>query len=113
MYDYIIDISIPMLEKLRDNSHGHPMGLCSSEEWSDILGKIIEGFEAGKKIANIDNWIMNEGSEMYVNKDGYVQFTNNWTDEQIKEFKELDKKDDKTFKEGMKLFSKWFLNLWD
>ena len=71
------------------------------------------GFEAGRRASNLDNWVMNDGNDMFTDEKGRAQFTNLWTPEQIKGFLELDKKDEKTYQDGMKLFSKWFWNLWD
>ena len=110
---YLTSIIVPMLKELKKHTHGHPGGISSLEEWKEILNKMTLGFEASKRIADCKNWVMNEGNEMFTDEKGYIQFKNPWTPEQIKNFKLLDKKDDKTYQDGMKLFSKWFLNLWD
>ena len=44
-------IVIPNVKKLRDGSHGYPSEL-TPEKWEEILGKIVDGFEAQEKI----NW---------------------------------------------------------
>jgi hypothetical protein len=105
------DIIPPMIEKLKEHHMGYPSSL-TSEIWEEILGTMLKGFEAGKRLFDMENWVMNPGCEMtVVGKE--VKFTGNWTKKQIAEFKRLDMKDKRTFGKGMKLFSKYLLSLWD
>jgi hypothetical protein len=123
---YLTEIIPPMIKQLKKDTHGYPASLENSEDsdknfekWKEILDKIILGFEAAKRLNNQDNWIMNEGNEMVtapVEGKPYlreINFTNPWTEEQIKHFRELDIKDKAIFNEGMKLFHEYFFSLWD
>ena len=84
---YLTDIIIGGLKHLRKYAHGYPVmkNINSNRQWKGILQKIINGFEAYKKISN---W------SIYYKKSTY---------------KKLNKK----FKEGMKLFVKYYGALWD
>lgn len=116
--DYYLNSFMPkMIRQLKETTHGYPGGL-SPKKWDNILEKIALGFEAADRITDTKNWVMNEGSEMYtVPTDNphltEIKFTNDWTPEQVKHFKELDRKDMRTFKAGMDLFVKHYFSLWD
>ncbi len=106
------------LRHLKETSHGHPGNVQGFKTWQNILERIALGFEASSRIANTENWVLNEGQEMYSVPTNdpclsEIKFKNNWTPEQIKYFRELDKKDYRIFKQGMTLFSKYYMNLWD
>lgn len=115
---YLCEIIPNMLRQLKRNTHGYPANL-TEEKWNEILDKIIAGFEAGKRLQNMDNWEMNEGNELVTTPHeenphlARISWTNPWSEEQIKHFRELDEKDEKAFDEGMGLFVKFFFSLWD
>ena len=109
---YLMEILPPMLEKLKKDTHGFPADL-TEVEWNETLDNMILGFAAGKRLVDSENWVMNKDTEMKVDSSGKVNFTNPWTEDQVKSFKEKDAKDKKTFDEGMKLFHKFFFALWD
>jgi hypothetical protein len=88
MDQYLISIILPMLRKLRDDGHSHP-GNMTEKQWTEILNKIIKGFEAAEEI--LDDVLVTD-------VDKYR--------------KEIDK-NEKIFQEGMKLFSQHFFVLWD
>ena len=115
---YLVEIIPPMIKRLKETTYGFPADL-TEEKWIEILDKIILGFEAGKKIVDDANWVMNEGSDMiFVASEEHpnlksIEFTNPWTEDQIKHFRELDAQDRKNFDEGIELFHKYFFSLWD
>lgn len=118
--DYYLNSFLPrMLRQLKDETHGHPSSVKGFKTWQGILEKIALGFEASQRLANSDNWVLNEGSEMIFmppkegENTGEIKFTNEWTPEQIKHFRELDRKDHQIFKHGMELFVKYYMGLWD
>jgi hypothetical protein len=112
---YLMEIIPPMIKELKRTTHGVPVGL-TGEEWGCMLDKIVLGFEAGKRLADSENWVMNEGMSIDIDEHGAcneLKIRKPWSTEQIKTFKELDEKDNKAFDEGMELFHKYFFNLWD
>ena len=114
MNSYLVSILIPMLKQLRDDTYGYPaaQGIDLPEDWDKVLGKMILGFGAVRRLIERSNWEMNEGSKMIM-KDSKIEFTHPWTQKQVSHFKGLDRKDYATFNEGMRLFHKFFMNLWD
>lgn len=123
---YLCEIIPEMMRHLKKNVHGYPASLsCSKdsnenfERWKEILEKIAIGFEAAKRINDLENWTPNEGNEMITTPDEEnsclrkVNFTKPWTKEQIEHFKNLDRIDSENFDEGMKLFAEHFFSLWD
>ena len=80
---YLNDWVPKAVKHLKSISHSHPVNL-TPEEWDKILMKIAEGFEANQKWKELD-------------------FKN------ITEAKKLEA----TFKRGMKLFTKYYNDLWD
>ena len=92
---YLCIIMPDMLRNL--DRCGHPLG-STSKEWSAALEKMAKGFEAVDKLHNLENW---ENSE------------HPWTAKQKQESHKRDLADQKTFKAGMKLFTRWYRNLWD
>jgi hypothetical protein len=109
---YLMEIIPPMIKQLKKTTHGFPAD-STEEKWNEILDNIILGFEAGKRLADGENWAMNKDTKMKVDSSGKIEFTNPWSEEQIKHFRELDEKDKKIFDEGMELFVKFFFSLWD
>jgi len=107
------------LRQLKRDAIGHPATVQGLKTWLNLLEKMALGFESSHRLEDAGNWTMNEGSEIYStpcpDRLGYseVKFTNEWTPEQVKHFKELDKKDRETFKNGMNLFAKYYMSLWD
>ena len=85
--DYLTDVIIGGLTHLRKYTHGHPVikGVNNNKQWKSILQKIINGFKAYKKMCN---WCIRHKEKTY---------------------KKLNKK----FKEGMKLFIKYYGTFWD
>ncbi len=102
---YLSEVIIGALKKLQKDPMGHPCDFNNVEEWKLELQKMIEGFEAAKRIINLDyadhiqpNWFKNEEP---------------FTDETLKKVWEEQQKDQKTFEEMMPIFTKYFFNLWD
>jgi hypothetical protein len=86
---YISHIAIPMLTRLRDKHAGYPPKL-TSKKWFKALDEMIEGFKAYEMLVSLDDII----------KDG--EYNEEKSDAEMKKFKK-----------GMRLFSKWYFNLWD
>ena len=91
---YLSSIIPPMLEHLRDNGHGWPGEPLTVEEWNAILDKIARGFRAHSEVVNMD----------YI-KDGehYDRETHQPVEDALR----------KEWKQGAKLFVKWYGHLWD
>ena len=86
---YLIEITLPMLKRLRANLHGYPTTM-TKVEWDNALDSMIAGFESAKRIVDLD-------------------YDNIPSDK----FREAYDKDKVIFDKGMKLFSENFLSLWD
>ena len=86
LYTTLAQFILPRLKYFRDVKANYPAGL-TQEEWTEILDKMIFAFE----------WALIE-------------------DEMTEEYRKMsDKEKDKAwerYKEGMTLFSKWFMGLW-
>lgn len=101
---YLLKIIIPMLKKLKENKMGYPANLTESQ-WNDKLDKMIEGFEAAKRV--LDN-------EYYKEVSGdSIEAIQNASRKEVKQWYKLSRADEKLFKKRMKLFSKYFFDLWD
>jgi hypothetical protein len=81
------------VRRLRETSHTYAPG-TSPEEWKEILTQIIEGFESAQII----------GSNMI-----QVGEKKQWFDITPEQYKWHQK----NFDRGMKLFHKYYFNLWD
>lgn len=88
---YLCGVITGGLKELKNRHIGYPASL-SKEEWDEILGKIIDGFIAGKALIDMD----------------YMEDSCRREDWEPKEeaFKEK-------FEEGMNLFREYFFHLWD
>ena len=102
---YLTEIMPPMLNRLKRDSHGYPgWGQAStSEKWDALLDKIIEGFEAGKRVNN-DDYYMSTNADILTRKPAK---------EEVLSWSEASKVDKKIFNDNMKVFIKWFFHLWD
>jgi len=107
------EIVVPRLKYLRNNLNGYPT-LLSSEEWESILDKMIWAFE------NIDSdpaLVFPEGYDhryLVYHDDNLDNCT---THRQLEEtlspsFHKIEEHD-KKIQEGLDLFAKYYLNLWD
>lgn len=99
--DYYLARVIPgMLKDLRKNHNGYPATLETDNEWVAIINKIIAGFEAHIRLTEMENWAIDSVTHL-------------WTEEEKVKFRDLDSKDEATYKEGMALLTEWFGALWD
>lgn len=95
---YLCDVIVGLVKLLKANLHGAPHDLFDDSaenptwKWEEILDKIIEGFQAGRAILDMD----------YM--DG-CSTREEWEPKQ----KELEVK----YNEGMGLFKEYFFHLWD
>ncbi len=88
--NYLISWLPQAIRELKKNIHGHPISdeVKNTNDWKRILEKIARGFESKRKQENI-TW------------------------KKTKDFDSKYKELQKEFEEGMKLFTKYFQNLWD
>jgi hypothetical protein len=105
MDSYLIAIIIPMLKELKKHQHGYPgYGQASTRrKWDNLLDQMIEGFEAGDRVAR-DDYYMGTNADILELEPA---------SEEVKGWIEASKKDQKIFYDKMKLFSRWFFALWD
>ena len=96
---FLADILPKMLKQLRENSSGCPGDLYDNKKkdnqchkWDKVLIEMEEGFKSAEEILNID--FMKDGDT-----------TKQWKAKEKILYKKFDK--------GMKLFNKYFFNLWD
>lgn len=82
------EYALPRIKRYKEIKIGYPARLKNMNEWDKILDQIIEMFE------------------MILNEDKYIDYTNSKNVQ--KDIKAYEKKIDK----GLKLFSKYFTNLW-
>ena len=85
-----------ILRDMQKSLHGYPGDCKNTKEWKKIVEKIALGFESAYKLLELEYMI--DDSK---NKGHY------------KEDKKMRKKLEKQFDEGMKLFHKYFFDLWD
>lgn len=87
--DYTLSLLIvPMLNQLKEGGHGYPAMLDSFEEWHEILDKMIWSFEQAKNAHEGDYGLALNNNEEYKAYMNRVQ-------------------------EGLDLFSKYYMSLWD
>jgi len=89
--DNLTPILIDCIKYYKSKNDSYPTEFKNRKEWDKILDKIIKGFEIKNKIDYLQ----------------YEKFKNR--DDFIKEYKRLEKIKIK----GMKLFAKYYDNLWD
>lgn len=101
---YLVKIILPMLKELRKNSHAYP-GDLTEEKWTVLLDEMILGFEAAKRVCDDEYYKEVSGNSL--------EAINNATSKEIREWGRLSIKDQKIFKQKMKIFVDRFFNLWD
>jgi len=95
---YLCDVIIGGVKLLKENLHGAPHELFDDNaenqtwKWEAVLDKIIEGFEAGRALIDMDYIHLGDTKETWMPKQ-----------------EKLTAK----FNEGMDLFKQYFFNLWD
>ena len=82
---FLLNILPPMLKNLDRFAHGYPVGI-GFKRWRGILKRMRKGLLANQKLCNL---------------------TYNWRD------KKCQKQLQKESREGLRLFGKYFNNLWD
>ena len=93
---YLSEVIIGGVKELRKWKDGHPAHLKDVETWHKILDEIIDGFEAHKEMCS---------------NDYFVEDSNGKYDKQNSKI--LEARMQKRFDKGMKLFHKYYFNLWD
>ena len=103
--------AVPRLKMFNEKKCGYPHGL-TEEEWTEILNKMIWSFE------HIDDDIPIKYSDDYSveferteNEDGTVIVSTKNKTGSI-DFSDIEKHNDKV-QEGLDLFAKYYMNLWD
>ena len=106
IYAYLGGIIPEMVRHMRSYTGGHPGRLKNMKQWYKILDDMAYGFEQQAKwdadYVSMVGWKKN-GKEYYDFKDK----------EWCKAYEKKQKEVTKAFDKSMKLFSIWFLNLWD
>ena len=82
---YFYETIVPLLRILKENRHGYP-GSLTDKKWDSILDRMIKAFEAANRVVELD-------------------YETNILEEM--------KKDEDLFLKDGKLFTKYFLGLWD
>jgi len=88
MDSYLCSIIIPMLRQFGEGGYPGYGAASTSEKWKKLLGEMVEGFEAARRVIDRD---YPDGSE-------WLESTN---------------ADIKLFQKKSKLFIRWFFHLWD
>ncbi len=107
MHSYVSFVFVPMLKAFRENTHGYPgYGVADTpEKWDALLGEMLEGFEAAKRVGEDDYYKIVNGDSLN------AIFTA--TPNDVAEWSRLAKEDRKLFEKKMKVFTRWFFHLWD
>ena len=121
-YDYFhwnAKMAVPRLKMLRDNLHGCPAEFASEgkdvdegvKEWTEILNKIIWSFE------NIDNEPMPKKPDDYDPRHTRIEYDDGSVtyepfDDRKWDWSEAEEHAKKV-QEGLDLYGKYYLNLWD
>ena len=72
--NYLMEILPKMLENLRKNTHGYPVDL-TAESWDEILKTIIVGFEAHRRLIELDFDIHDEGQQKRLKEQSDLSFS--------------------------------------
>ena len=112
---YLCEIMPKMLKRLQETTHGYPIGF-TEETWDQALDKMIEGFEAAKRI--IDDEYMDKVQPDWYKKIMTMDKANKFdepifTVESNKKALEMIKADEELFKTSMKIFVDNYFGLWD
>ena len=106
--DYLADVIAQTVNHLKNTQHGMPADLTEGQ-WADTLNKIRDTFEIAKRITDDDLYLIEnkkdrEKWEEILKKLNKKHKTNQrcMSDNEINEYRE-----------GWKLFQKYFFNLWD
>lgn len=83
MNSWLCRVMIPMLEELDRNAHGYPIGLTPGK-WRDILENLGQAFRAAQRVLDPDDFDVQKA-----------------------------RADQRYFRKYIKLFGKYFFNLWD
>lgn len=83
---YLLSWLPKAIRELKTISYGHPIGIKSHKEWKKILTRMADGLEAGYTLVDLGYNIRQKDRRLKL---------------------------EKQFNEGMGLFVKYFVNLWD
>lgn len=95
---YLCSFMPNAIQDLIDSLHGAPPDLFDDDaenqtwKWEEVLGKIRDGFLAGRSLIDTDYIEIDDSREVWLPKQEKLQAK---------------------FDEGMDLFKKYFFNLWD
>jgi len=94
---------------LKERGTGYPIECKSVEEWHTILDKIISSFKTAKRIINGEHLYIPTYDKNHVQKRKKAkQALKEMSDTKVMSAKEC-----KQYEEGLQLFVKYFLKLWD
>jgi hypothetical protein len=90
---YMARTNIKALKQFKEKLYGHPFGFNDIDEWKDTIQQMIDGFQASIDIDDVH--IIENGA-----------YNHKKTVEEIERLEKIRLK-------GMRLFTKWYQNLWD
>lgn len=112
MDETLAHIVLPMLEQLKEKTHGYPNGL-TEKKWDAILDEMIFAFRS-KTIDWQDEFISGEWDVFLTEVTGSDNMEMNYGDKHTYKIdKESMDKVQKRITKGFKLFGQYYENLWD
>lgn len=112
MNSYLIKVTIPMLKKLKEG-HSYPYveGAKDENEWCERLDEMIEAFEAAQRVIE-DEYTIDDVNwwEAFSNPTPKLKEDVSIA---IQKSIKMSKADQKIFEKKIKVFVKWFYQLWD
>lgn len=110
---YLATVISGGIDKLIKDVHGRPCDLKSLKQWKSILKKINRTFKTEEKI--IDGELLFLPAKKYNDKKrkDIIKFTKENNKEWDINYRVMTKKENREYKEGWKLFEKFFESLWD
>lgn len=106
--DYLADVIAQSVYHLKKTSHGMPADLTEGQ-WVDILNKIRDTFEIAKRITDDDLYLI----ENIPDRERWEEILKKLNKKHGINQRCMSEKEIHEYKEGWKLFQKYFFNLWD
>jgi len=113
-YDlYLAQVISGGVKEILKNHYGHPCD-CTDEQWVDILSKIAFTFDLAIRVHEENLvWLLREDfdneEDFLEQKEHYIKLAQEKPDL----WKMVSDEDMERYKEGWRLFQKYFFNLWD
>jgi len=110
---YLAKVISGGVKSIRKNAYGHPCN-CTEEQWYDILDKIAFTFDLAIRVHEENLvWVHREdfdSEEEYLEQKEHII---KLSKENPDLWKMISDEDMEKYKEGWRLFQKYFFNLWD